>query len=782
MVQKPQWYDIKIALVEILIKQIYLPILIEPIAAIAMVLVFWQRLSQHLLITWLLVLLAIWISRLTIIYVYHHYALVKAKEGDLPYKRWLLLLAITSLLSGITWGSIGYLFMIPNDIFYQAFIIFVLAGATAACNPIYSPHPGIYSLLLFTLTIPLMVWLLVQGQAYVILALLVCAYIAIMLITSLYFYRALSSALILQFANRHLIADLSSSNLSLEKQSQALENSLSLLAATLEATHDGILVVKINDQVENYNQKFLDMWHFTREMIVNSDNKKLFAYALNLLIDPEGFKSMLDQLYQNVDLEFSIEIRFKDGRIFDCYSQPYRVAGQNRVRVWSFRDITARKLMEAKLTYQAKFDSLTGLPNRPFLLDRLTQAISFSKRTKTLLAILFIDIDRFKFINDRYGHAYGDQFLIEVAKRLTLCVRESDTVSRQGGDEFIIIINSIAEEIEIANLVRAILDKMSIPFTIENANFNTSASIGISFYPRDGDHAETLIRNADIAMYRAKELGRNTFQFFTDEINKNLMNRLMMESQLRYGLEHEEFALVYQPIINLENQQIIGLEALIRWHDQTMGDVLPMQFIPIAEESGIIIPLGEWIVKQVCRQLAQWQRQGYHWLNVSINVSGRQFKQVDFADRFINLILQSSVKPSSITIELTESVIMDDINNNIAAIKKLKKAGIAIVIDDFGTGYSSLSYLTKLPVDKLKIDYSFIKELPLNQDCAAVTSAIIALAARLNLKVVAEGVENKQQLDFLKLNHCDEIQGFYFFKPLTVAACDELFANDGSNH
>lgn len=441
------------------------------------------------------------------------------------------------------------------------------------------------------------------------------------------------------------------------------------------------------------------------------------------------------------------------------------------------KSVQTHKTLQEKLFHQSNFDVLTHLPNRGLVQDRLTQAIRHLHHTNLTMAVLFIDIDRFKMVNDTLGHSIGDKLLMMVAGRILASVRVDDTVGRAGGDEFIVILSPVEHD-EVISIIGKCLQQMQKSFKVDGKEISMSVSVGVSFYPKDGTNAEVLIRNADIAMYRAKEFGRNNFQFFTKEMNTRLLMRMAMETQLRLALEKDEFSLVYQPIINLKTRRISGIEVLLRWHHPNLGLVSPNDFIPIAEESGIILMIGEWVIRNACQQAMAWQKAGIVPINISVNLSAKQIEQEDIAKRIQQILIDTQLNPKFLTLELTESILMKNMEKNIETLTYLKNQGIKLVIDDFGVGYSSLNYLKRLPVDKLKIDKSFVDDVPLLPDACAIISAIIALAASLNLKVVAEGIENARQLRFLLDHQCDEIQGFYFSEPLDEDACTKLLQEE----
>lgn len=437
-------------------------------------------------------------------------------------------------------------------------------------------------------------------------------------------------------------------------------------------------------------------------------------------------------------------------------------------------DITDRKVAEERVQYLAYYDALTGLPNRTLLLDRLTRALAAARRQKDKVALLFLDLDRFKNVNDSFGHSLGDLLLQEVAERLKRWVREQDTVARLGGDEFLIVLTGIKDIADAAVAAERLMDILIAEFVVQGHTLGLACSLGISIFPEHGADGETLIKNADAAMYSAKEHGRNNFRFFTEEMNAQVVAQLTLESSLRLAIERKEFFLVYQPQMDIGTGRITGLEALLRWQHPELGLVPPDRFIPIAESSGLILRLGEWVLQTVCSQARKWQDEGLLAVPVAVNVSAVQFRQEGFGKLIGRVLLESGLASQYLELELTESLLLSDAGVTFSVLKELKAMGLKLAIDDFGTGYSSLSYLKRFPISKLKIDRSFIRDVALNPDDAAITTAIIAMAKQLKLKVIAEGVEDEAQLLFLRKNHCDEIQGDYFSKPLMDGAVADL--------
>jgi diguanylate cyclase (GGDEF)-like protein/PAS domain S-box-containing protein len=430
------------------------------------------------------------------------------------------------------------------------------------------------------------------------------------------------------------------------------------------------------------------------------------------------------------------------------------------------RDVTERKRIEAEIEHMAYHDSLTGLPNRLLLNDRLNQAIAHAGRSGHMTAVLIFDLDNFKSVNDTLGHPAGDRLLKKVVDRIGKQLRKSDTIARMGGDEFIVVLSEILVPEDAAHTARNFLAVFSEPFEIDQQEIYTSASVGISLYPIDGETTETLLKNADIAMYHAKKHGRNSFHYYTEEINRRTEERLLLENELRHAVARSEFILHYQPWIDLGTGVIGGVEALIRWVHPQRGLIAPGRFIPIAEETGLIVPIGEWVVKSACQYLRGLHRAGFNWLTMSVNVSGKQLRSPNLIGLIGFVLAESDVAPGFLEVELTESSVMENVEDSRHYMEALKMIGVRLALDDFGTGYSSLSHLKRFPLDRLKIDRSFVRDCPANVDDVAIARAIIALARTLNLQVTAEGVETLEQADFLIREGCNAIQGNIVARPI----------------
>ena len=421
---------------------------------------------------------------------------------------------------------------------------------------------------------------------------------------------------------------------------------------------------------------------------------------------------------------------------------------------------------EDKLRMQANYDALTKLPNRTLFMDRLSHALSRGHRDNSRVAVLFLDLDRFKKVNDTLGHTAGDRLLQEAARRLTSCVRETDTVARLGGDEFTVILPDLYNPHKTERVARKILECLVEPFVIDGAEMLVTGSIGITVFPDDGEDAETLLKNADTAMYKGKEGGRNTFRFFTAKMNAEALEYLEMENALRHAIERKEFVLHYQPIIDLKTGRVTSAEALLRWNHPERGLVAPNEFVSLAEETGMIVPIGEWVLRTACEQMNVWRNVGLSSVHLSVNVSARQSRDAAFKDMIKGVLKETGADPKSITLEITESLFMEYEDDALTILHELRDMGINLSLDDFGTGYSSLGYLKRFPVNILKIDRSFVVDIGKDTESQGLVEAIIAMARSQNMKVIAEGAETEEQVAFLRSRECDEVQGFYFSQAL----------------
>ncbi|UCE79969.1 MAG: EAL domain-containing protein [Nitrospiraceae bacterium] len=555
---------------------------------------------------------------------------------------------------------------------------------------------------------------------------------------------------------------------SVKKREDALDK-YNLISSIYENSNEAILITDMSANIIDVNETFCRITGYAREELIGK-NPKIMKSDKH---DREFFKDFWQTLHREGQWQGEIWDRRKDGEVFPKWLTVTAVRDSEGIPmryVGVFSDISAIKQTEDELQFYAHYDILTRLPNRLLFHDRLQQAMMHGKRNKTFLALMYLDLDRFKNINDTLGHRIGDVLLQKVAERLQAMVRKNDTISRFGGDEFVIILPDLHAVEEAGALGQKIVDEISQPFPIENHELYISASIGITMFPSDGETEDILIRNADTAMYHAKESGKNRFHFFKKEMNDTSTERLRIEHNLRKAIEQEEFVLYYQPRVDLASENIIGMEALIRRQEPDWL-MPPSYFIPLAEETGLIVPIGIWTLRTACMQTRSWQQeQGLSDLRVSVNVSAKQFHEKDFVRMVRATLEESGLEPRYLELEVTERSILTDVEGTIRILQKLKDMSIHISLDDFGTGYSSLSYLRRLPIDTLKIDRSFVMDITKSTEGTAVVKAIISLGHSLNLTVLAEGAETEAEYNFLRENGCNELQGFYFSVPLSVEA------------
>jgi diguanylate cyclase (GGDEF)-like protein/PAS domain S-box-containing protein len=460
--------------------------------------------------------------------------------------------------------------------------------------------------------------------------------------------------------------------------------------------------------------------------------------------------------------------------IEDCVSPIHDRDGQATGAVIVFRDVSAARAMALQMAHSAQHDFLTGLPNRMLFTDRVTQAIALAERHVKKVGVLFLDLDGFKHINDSLGHPFGDKLLQSIVKRLLDCVRGSDTVSRQGGDEFVVLLSEMEQSEDAALTAGRMLKAVAEAHPIDQHDLHVTTSIGVSVYPDDGLDAETLIKNADTAMYQAKENGRQSYQFFKPAMNVRAVERQSIEESLRRALERNEFALHYQPKINLRTREITGAEALIRWTHPIRGPVPPGQFIPVAEDCGLILPIGQWVLREACKQARAWLDAGLPLATMAVNISAMEFRDDNFLENVFATLKDTRLDPRALELELTESVLMKRAESTASVLKTLRARGVQVAVDDFGTGYSSLSYLRKFPIDALKIDQSFVRQITTVPDETTIVTAVISMGRSLKLRVVAEGVETQQELEFLQAQQCDEAQGYYFSRPVVAQQFAQL--------
>jgi diguanylate cyclase (GGDEF)-like protein/PAS domain S-box-containing protein len=543
------------------------------------------------------------------------------------------------------------------------------------------------------------------------------------------------------------------------------EETLRLRDRAMEASFDAIVITDIEGAIEYANPAFERISGYPLANINGQNVMSLLGDEANR----RGLAKIRDAIRSREEGGALLRYHRPDGQLFwiDLHIAPVRNQEEAVTHfVGVLNDITDLKRYEQQLEHQANYDSLTELPNRSVLKDRIRQAIAGADRHGTGVTVGFMDLDNFKFVNDSLGHSVGDELLKCVAKRLTTCLRAQDTVARYGGDEFAFVLMDLADETKVAGLMERVLKTVEQPFEIGGHEFFISCSIGISFYPKDGGDIDTLLKNADTAMYRAKASGRNNFQFHTPVMNQRVNERLPLERKLRQALANDEFELHYQPKVNLDSGRIVGIEALLRWRAPGGEVIPPSTFIPLVEETGLIVPIGEWVLSTACTHNKTLQDAGVPPMRVAVNISARQFNPNQLGASISRALRASGLDSEYLELELTESLVMQNPEEMIRILHDLKDMGLRLAIDDFGTGYSSLSYLQRLPVDGLKIDQSFVRDIGVDPNDAIIARAVISLGHSLGLSVIAEGVCNEEQLAFLRKNGCDEMQGYLYSRPL----------------
>jgi diguanylate cyclase (GGDEF)-like protein/PAS domain S-box-containing protein len=558
-----------------------------------------------------------------------------------------------------------------------------------------------------------------------------------------------------------------------------IEQALLLREQALASTNNGIMIshaIEDDHSIMYVNPAFERITGYTAQEAVG----RIGRFLMRDDLAQPGLNEIRTALREKRPGHAVLRSYRKDGSMFwnELFISPISDISRRDVThfVSVVNDISDRMQYQTALEHQATHDSLTGLSNRSLLNDRIAHAIGHAKRANLLVAVLLLDLDHFKNVNDAYGHSTGDALLKEIAARLHHCVREIDTVARLGGDEFVIVLTDLTQAEDAEIIAGKIRDALTEPIRLEGREMFVGASIGIALYPRDGEHGEILLRNADIAMYRVKEHGRNSVHRFSPELASMALDRVDLEGSLRRALERREFVLHYQPKVDVVSRRIVGAEALLRWEQPQVGLIYPGEFVRLAEETGLILPIGTWVIHEAFRQQAAWHAAGLPPLKLSINISPRQFRQEDLPEIVARALEETGADPAAFTFELTESMVMHDVESTQVSLRALKQLGIELSLDDFGTGYSSLSYLRRFPIDEVKIDRSFVNELHHNDDDAAIAAAVVAMAQSLGLRVVAEGVELDAQFAALEKLGCHEVQGYLLGRPLEADAFAALLS------
>ena len=553
---------------------------------------------------------------------------------------------------------------------------------------------------------------------------------------------------------------------------EELDTRVAELRATLESSADGILVTDLSGAIRNFNRRFATLWGLPEELLTQRDDRAVQAWMRRSVVSPSGdgeqYTRRLEAILDSALLQATDVLTLHSGRVLERVTLPQCSRGRPIGRVFSFRDISEQVSARRRIEELCHSDALTGLPNRRLLEDRAEFALAMAHRNGQPFALMMLNLDRFKRVNDTLGMGAGDRVLLEVAERIKSCLRHVDTVARLGGDEFVLLVHQ-ADEAGAEATARRLLDAMGRPFTLDGESFTVTCSIGVALCPADGTRLDELMRAANNALQQVKDAGRASFRFHEGQAEGVRRSRMQMDHAMRQALVSGQFRLHYQPQIDLQSGAVIGSEALIRWGDPVLGEVPPSEFIPVAEESGFIIAIGDWVLSQAVRQAAVWQARGLH-VPVSINVSALQFQQPDFVARVERELQASELAPELLELELTESILIRDADDALQRLQALARLGVGLAIDDFGTGYSSLGYLKRFPITRLKIDRSFVNNLPGDPGDQAIVNAIVQLGRAMKLKVIAEGVETEPQRQFLLDAGCDQFQGFLYAPALDSAA------------
>ena len=761
-------------------------------SALFLVGVFWTITPHSILIIWFTLVLVISALRF---YLIHRFERRSGETEQTEY--WLGLFIAGTAASGLTWGMATIILIPDRSIAQISFVLLWIGGLSAGAVAAYSIIMRAFLAFTVPALLPSVVYLLViGGKMETTIGAGTIMYFVFLSLNALRMHKTLMRELRLRFENTQLIgylekekervdrindqlemrvmertAALSESNADLQKEiaeRKRTEEALSQAAAVFENISEAAMVMDTKNRIVAVNKAFTEITGYAQDDVVNKTPQMLRSDKH----DEPFYAAISASIIKTGRWSGEVWNRRKNGEIFPVWLNISTVVddlGQVTHYVSVFSDITPIKESQEQLERLAHHDALTGLPNRLLFHARLEHALERARREGRLVAILCFDLDHFKNINDSLGHPAGDRLLQVVTKRLLDSVRREDTVARLGGDEFTILLEELQESKDAGIVAEKALNVLAEPFELDGHEAYVSGSVGISLFPADGHDATTLLKNADSALYRAKEHGRNNYQFYTEDLTIAAFKRLALESSLRRAVEREEFTLYYQPQLSLNSGRVVGAEALVRWQHPELGLVFPAEFIPMAESTGLIVKLGEWVMDTACTQAKAWQKEGLPPIRIAINLSSVQVNRGDIITTVERVLQETGLDPQYMELEITEGLIMQQTHQTIAILEKLKAMGVMLAVDDFGTGYSSLSYLKRLPLHRLKIDRSFVCDIPDDSEDMAITRAVIALGNNLQLVVVAEGVENETQLEFLRSNGCDEAQGYLYSAPVPAA-------------
>ncbi|OGT45241.1 MAG: hypothetical protein A3E83_08200 [Gammaproteobacteria bacterium RIFCSPHIGHO2_12_FULL_41_20] len=768
-VQSSQSRRVSAELVHLLYSQAWPTTLGSFIVAAFFVYTLYADFSHSILLGWYGFMMVSGLIRLISIKMYFH-----RRPSWEEAAFWQTLFVVLVAVNALGW-SFASVFFVPSKDIYEVFVACTIAGVAGGAVPLLSANRFACLVFIVPILLSFSAWCLWQDQWNCdVLSILSVIYLAVLVFSLQRSHRAICAAMGLKFENSELVDDLLQARNRLEQtnyalQAEALErqqiekrlrdseeqyrlviNALPVLISYLDSQFHYRFVNKAHEEWLGRSQEEINGKHI-KEVLGDAVFTVLSEHSGHLLNKQQVTYETVIKFAENKESYVSVTLI------------PHRINGVQQGLFSLISDVTPR------INYLACHDALTGLPNRSFFSERCRQGLKRAQRQNSKLALLFLDLDHFKNVNDTLGHDIGDQLLIKVSERLAGCLREVDVLARLGGDEFMVMLEDITNHDSVAAVANKLCHVFSFPFKIENHDIFITTSVGISLFPDDSQVMQILFKNADMAMYRAKERGRNSYQFYTQEMNAYIERKSVLANGLRSALELGEFILHYQPLFDIQNNQLSGIEALLRWNHPHLGFISPGEFIPVAEETGLIVPIGQWVLRTACMQNTNWHKDHLVRNRISINLSARQFREKKLLEMIISTLQKVGLPAEYLSLEITESLIMHDLVHSEAVIKSLQELGVMIVIDDFGTGYSSLNYLKRFPIDVLKIDRSFIADITTDNDDAAIVSAIIAMAQSLDMNIVAEGVETVEQYAFLKERGCHEIQGYLISPPLGVS-------------
>jgi diguanylate cyclase (GGDEF)-like protein/PAS domain S-box-containing protein len=741
--------------------------------------ILWEDLARPQLFAWFVAIALVTVGRYLIYKAY-----IQSPPPEESTQLWEGRFLAGTILAGLCWLALGTVLLPDSSRMVQRLsvvmlVMLLITGAVAY----YAPHRFAYKITAFLGLVPLAVTLGGSGdrnQQFLSGVILLLA--GLLPYVHALVHRSLIESLTTRRVRDTLKLELDDERDRLRKANEALAEEMVVRLKAQQAELATAQKLKLHVErtplavIEWDRNQRIAAWNPAAEAIFGFASYDALGKSVPYLLcsEPEraAAEEMCAELLESSEGNKSTLANVtRTGRTIHCdwYNTPLvDVAGQVIGFASLVQDVTERMNTERTIHYMAHHDALTGLPNRRLMQDRLHQAIMAARRKQRHVGVLFIDLDRFKVVNDTLGHDTGDFILKEIARRLVSCVREVDTVCREGGDEFIVILPELERPEHARTVADKILRELARSVEIGGHEIHVTPSIGISHYPNDATDVQQLLKHADNAMYQAKDAGRNTVRFFTNDLNYLLAKRLELETRLRKAIDNEEFFLRYQPQVDIATGRISGMEALIRWNDPEKGEVFPQDFIFVAEELGLIVPIGEWVFRTACAQLRQWEDDGLPPITVSINISPRQFMSRRLVASLLGVIRDTGADPRRVELEITETMIMRNIEQSIETLTQLRSVGMLVAVDDFGVGYSSLNQLTRLPASSMKIDRSFIMNIPDDASSGSITQTIIAMARQLKLRVIAEGVETRAQLDFLRQHHCEAFQGYFFSKPVTA--------------